>query len=290
MLLLRTTIRVMAVGLLILSGCDRSARPEADRSGPRLVSISPAVTDLLVRMDLGSSLVGVSSYCRWPKGAPGRKPPVVGNVTGMNYEALLRVSPTVVLMQIDPQRIPQRLRDLARRENFSVLSIQLETLADLERVTRELATLCSRAAAAEDLLARVSAGLDEVRRKVQGRPRPAVLFAISTNPTIIAGRGTFIDELIRTAGGRNVAARVGTGYIRVDKEAILHLKPDVVIEALACAPNPGIEHKATAYWSSLTTLPAVKTDRVHILFDPTMTIPGATVARSARRLTQLIHP
>ncbi|HEX2720043.1 MAG TPA: ABC transporter substrate-binding protein, partial [Candidatus Deferrimicrobium sp.] len=61
--------------------------------------------------------------------------------------------------------------------------------------------------------------------------KPSALFVVSTAPIIAAGEGTFMDELVRLAGGRNAAARFSGRYPRLSVEGLVAARPDVIFVA-----------------------------------------------------------
>src|SRR4030065_1489155 len=62
-------------------------------------------------------------------------------------------------------------------------------------------------------------------------PSPRVLFVVSTSPVIAAGGGTFLDEIVRAAGGRNAAAGYAGRYPRLSVEGLLADSPAIILVA-----------------------------------------------------------
>ncbi len=130
----------------------------------------------------------------------------------------------------------------------------------------------------------------------RGRPaagRPGVLLVTGRDPIYAVGRDTFLDELLTVAGGRNVAA--DAGFVRYDAalndEQVTRLAPEVIIEVAADLERPGPEELARRQraWRNLD-VPAVRAGRVVVLADPSITIPGAHVGRTAMLFARAIHP
>src|SRR5262249_45150426 len=68
-------------------------------------------------------------------------------------------------------------------------------------------------------------------RRVAGLARRRVLMVVGHRPLIVAGGGTLQDELVRTAGGVNVAADVGSAFPQVPLELVAARAPDVIVDA-----------------------------------------------------------
>jgi len=267
-------------------GCEST--PAGDGRGRRrIVSLGPAVTQMILALDAGDELVGVSGYC---KSLP-RRLPVVGDATSVNVEALLALRPTLVVAHISPDRLPRRLRELARRKRLKLLCIHLESLDDIYANLRLLGRHLDRARQAEQLIERIRKQLQQISAKVSNKPRVKVLFAANADHPLVAGSGTFIDQLIDIAGGRNVAESL-TLWRSINKEVIIAMSPEVIIEAPADI-SPAAEamlQRHRRYWMSLSSVPAVRHGRVYILPDASLTVPGVHVARTARVIAGCLHP
>jgi iron complex transport system substrate-binding protein len=148
--------------------------------------------------------------------------------------------------------------------------------------------------AAGALIARIQADLDDVRRRVAGLARKKVLFAfpmtVGSSRIMVAGRGTFVDELLTVAGAEN-AYPDRANWPSIGPQQVVALAPDVVIINAAGddAPADRIDGIRRA-WQSLPSVPAVASGRVHVLTESYLTIPGPRVGQAARLLAETIHP
>src|SRR5262249_22953397 len=73
--------------------------------------------------------------------------------------------------------------------------------------------------------------LQAVHERVAGLPTRRVLLVVGHRPLIVTGGGTLQDELLRTAGGVNVAADAGTAFPQVPLELVVARAPDVILDA-----------------------------------------------------------
>jgi iron complex transport system substrate-binding protein len=145
-----------------------------------------------------------------------------------------------------------------------------------------------RGAEAARFLAGFDAALERARAAGAGRGAPKVLFVFGRDAGAVAnvdgaGPGTFLDELIRYAGGKNVLAGFDTPYPKVRLETIVRLAPEVIIDNVPEGKDP------LAAWSGFTTIPAVRDRRVHAVRDRALLIPGPNLPRSVERLAAIIH-
>jgi iron complex transport system substrate-binding protein len=95
--------------------------------------------------------------------------------------------------------------------------------------------------------------LEVVRTAVEGEERPSVLYLLGGKFT--AGDETFIDGVIETAGGTNIAADHFTGYAMISDEVVANESPEYLIVSNEA---PEVIPKTEAY----NTTPAVQNDQV----------------------------
>ncbi|MBL7221278.1 MAG: ABC transporter substrate-binding protein [Phycisphaerae bacterium] len=275
--MMRTTILFLAI--LMFSGC-RGDLPRSEAPKPRTVSFSPAITDMLFEMGLGDHVVGVTTYCR----PPGNLDiPVVGSDLNVSTEPILAVAPDVLITQTDPKRF-----ETVRRFNpgIHIEYIRIETLGDIAEAMVRIATLLGAAEKGGSASGEFLARLEEVRRRVAGRPRPRVIFVMGHHDPSTAGQATFINELIEVAGGVNASAEKYKGWKKIGIESLLKLAPDVIV----CESKASVADEARRYWSELSEASPHKV-RIHVVTDRHWTIPTGRMAdRFAPMLADFIHP
>jgi iron complex transport system substrate-binding protein len=157
----------------------------------------------------------------------------------------------------------------------------------MEAVTR-IGMLLHAVDRAEEVTGDMRRRILEVDRKVAGaRERPGVFFQIGIAPIVSAGSGTFIDELIRRAGGRNLASGK-TSYPRFSREQVLLLDPDVII--ITSMDRMDVFESVKREWRSWPDLSAVRRDRVHIVDSNILDRPTPRMVDGLELLAGLIHP
>jgi iron complex transport system substrate-binding protein len=123
---------------------------------------------------------------------------------------------------------------------------------------------------------------DRAARKA-ANPVPSVLFAVSTSPIIAAGKGTFMDELLLLAGGKNAASPFSGRYPRLTVEDLLAGKPDIIfIAAMA-----GVE----AFSPDVTRwkeIPAFRDGEVLSLDGDMVTRPGPRMVAALEEVSRVL--
>ena len=126
-------LSVLAFATLVFIGCtDQESTERIERDGARIVSLSPALTQMVKDLGLGDKLVGVGMY---DPAIDAGDLSDVGNLYQIHYERLLTLEPTIVLLQ--PERsagVPNRLKQLSDRLGWEIGAFHIDTIEDALRV------------------------------------------------------------------------------------------------------------------------------------------------------------
>jgi iron complex transport system substrate-binding protein len=259
-----------------------STRPEIT-----VASLSPAATDLIIGMGAGGRLVAVSNFDVDRPNVP--KLPRVGDYQNTDWERLADLRPSIIIVQIDPTRLPAGFNDRAAEIGAKIIDIQIENLVDIDRTLDQLGSALNERAKSIAAKTRLDARLDSVRRTVSNRPPVATLIALDDRGSSAVGPGTFLDEILTIAGGKNVLADTQAHWPSIDRERLLALSPDAIVELLPSASQQ-VLHQAAEFWAALPDVPAVAHHRTFQITDPWVLTPGVEVADLAEHLAAILHP
>ena len=245
----------------------------------RIVSLNPTTTELLYAIGAGPRVVGRTSYDVYP--AEVRKVADLGPGLRPNVEAVLATHPDLVLLYASADN-----RDAARRVRASGIATaawKIDRIADMARVTLLLGQLTGDTATARRTVDTVHATLDRVRRETANLPHPTVFWPLWQAPILSVGGGSFLNELIEIAGGRNIFAELPQPSPAVTFEELLRRDPDIVI----AGPRSRLTLIADPRWQ---TLRAVRENRVFVIDTTIINGPSARIGTSAAALARLLHP
>jgi iron complex transport system substrate-binding protein len=242
----------------------------------RVVSLAPSLTEIVFLLGRDGFLVGVTRFCNVPAAASAL--PKIGGVSDPDVERIVALSPDLVLCTTDgnPREKVRALEEMGI-PCFAVAP------QDLDAVFAAIERLGVLLGAADR--GRAEAGA--LRRRAQrARPssldaeKPDVLFVLSTAPIIAAGEGTFMDELVRLAGGRNAAARFSGRYPRLSVEELVAARPDVIF----VAGMAGVERfpPEVTRWKEV---PAFRDGAVITLDGDLVTRPGPRLVTALERVS-----
>ncbi|HPX62109.1 MAG TPA: helical backbone metal receptor [Deltaproteobacteria bacterium] len=268
--------------LLIAGFCLIFVQPAdaATRKVPqRIVSLAPAVTEIIYAVGAQNRLVGVTNVCDRP--AEASRKSRVGNMANPSLEAIAALKPDLVIVasKENPTEFVRRLNTLRIKTHL----FKTNSLDDLPDEIRKL----GRAIGAETRTARMAAGIERaLKHSLQASAGKAgvkgrrIMFMVWTNPITLAGPGTIIDDAIRDMGMVNVAADSRAPYPRYNLETIIARKPDLIVMG---AGTPGMKMDPQPVLKRLKMLEAVRKGRICYTTDA-LYRPGPRIAEGIAEL------
>ena len=249
----------------------------------RIVSLAPAMTEIVYALGAGDRLAGVTEVCDFPQEAT--RKPRIGGIYTPNLEAILSLRPDLVLASSEGNR-EEDVRALERLgvPVYVVRPLDFATvLVAIERVGELLGEADPAARLSGAMRARAAA----ITRAVAGAPRPRVLYVLWGDPVIVAGRDTLITDLIRRAGGDSVTGEEPLPYPRLSMEALVVRAPERIV--LARHGLRSVDDRLRE-WRHLGLLAAVRAGRVQEVDGDLVHRAGPRVIEGLARLAALLHP
>jgi iron complex transport system substrate-binding protein len=283
----RRRLLVLALAILSASGAHGSAGAGAAATPQRIISLVPAVTQMLFAIGGGRRIVAVSNYDREP--AEVNALARVGGLLDPDTERILALRPDLVIVYEAQHDLEQRLG----QAHIRYYEYAHKDLANVMATIRALGDVLGT----RDIAERVAGGIDQklhaIAARVAGLPRPQVLLVISRDPqslrNIYANGGYgFLHDMIDVAGGRDTFADVKRENVQPSTELILARRPEVIIELRYGAAPAGRDDLSP--WQALQSLPAVKNHRLYQLVGDRFVDAGPQVAEATEQFARIIHP
>jgi ABC-type Fe3+-hydroxamate transport system substrate-binding protein len=277
-----------AGSLLVALGCSSGApHPGGVPSAPprRVVVLAPAAAEMMDALGVLDRVVGVGEFGPWPPAIENL--PRVGGYDAPNVERALELDADAVLTAASIAASPAH----ARLDALSIHVVALDTstfdgvFASLDEVGR----LFERQERAATVAAEMQGALRAIEERARGLERLRVLVVVGRDPLFVAGPGSHFDEMIRIAGGTNVASDVGAPYQQASLEALLERRPEVIVDTSDNRPEAA-RGREPASWSRYAFLPAVENDRVYQVDPGRLAIPGLRLPAMTGLMARLIHP
>lgn len=270
---------------------SQAAQAPARQAAPRrIVSLVPALTEILFAIGEGPRVVAVSSFDSYPPEV--KKLPRVGALLDPDTERILALRPELVVIYGSQSELQQQFA----RAGVATFVYRHGGIQTVLETIRDLGAATGHGEAAARLVRDLRSRLDGVRARVKGRQRPRVLLVFERQPRSLrevyasGGRG-FLHEMLEIAGGQNVFADVARESVQPSLETILSRAPEIVLEVRA---EGLIADSAVAgereVWSAVGSVPAVRNGRVHFLSGDYFVVPGPRLAEATEALARVLHP
>jgi iron complex transport system substrate-binding protein len=288
--------------LIVISSCAAPSAPQpapiqlkdglgrqVSLAGPaqKIISLAPSNTEILFAIGASKQLIGRDDFSDFP--AEAKSIASVGGVQAYNYESIAKLQPDLVIAAgINSQEQVKSLENLkipvyylANPTNMDGLYANLNTVGLLSGHVKEAA----------DLVASLQKRVQAVESTVsKASTTPKVFYELDgTDPSKpwTAGPGTFVDLLIKKAGGVNVGNALTSDWAQISQEALIVANPDIIILGDASYGLTIDQVKARPGWDGIQ---AVKTGKVLLFDDNQVSRPGPRMVDGLESLAKIIHP
>ena len=261
-----------AVLFFLLLACGRKEEVIELPNAQRVVSLAPNITEMIYAVGAGKKLAGTDNFSDYPPRA--KALPKVGG-TQPNVEKIIALKPDLVLASTSSA--PPGLESSLRAAEIPLVWIKTDRLAEVPGamgiVGGHLGVL--------DVPVYVKRLMDGIAAQKRTRAHPPrVMFMVWTNPIYVAGRNTFVGDLIEHCGATN--AVTVNGWPQYSLESLVANPPDIILY-----PNVSVTDKAMR--ELLDSVPSVR-DRVRAVpVDENVFVrPGPRVVQAARQLNAIL--
>ena len=260
------------------------------QSPKRIISLVPNVTEILFAIGAGPQVVAVSNYDIEPPEV--RSLPTVGALIDPDTERIISLRPDLVITYGSQADLQAQLT----RASIPFFDYRHGGLDHIMVTMRALGARTGHVDQAERVAQALQAGIDAVKARVAGKPRPQTLLVFGREPGSLrniyasAGRG-FLHDMLVAAGGDDVLSDIDKESAQVSTETILARRPDVILELNAATRLNEADLKTVVDpWMTLSAVPAVRNRRVVILNGPGLTVPGPRVVDGIEKMAKALHP
>jgi len=279
----------MAAGVAIFGarqGRDRSGAPLPDRAD-RIVSLAPNITEILFAIGLGDEIVGVTLDSDYPPDTAEK--PKVGTFWQPDIEAVVAARPDLVITLGFEQQ--QNLADRLKRIGYNSLTVNIEKVSDLFAAIERIGAAAGRRRQANELISRIRTKLQHLASLLGGEAKVRVLWVVQREPLRVAGRDTFVNEMIELAGGENAIGPTVHKYPPIGSEQVIACNADVIIEsAMGREDIENQRDRALQHWSKFKYLPAVASRRVYVIRGDTVSRLGPRLYEGTETIARCLRP
>jgi iron complex transport system substrate-binding protein len=264
---------------------DEAATVTIPAEPQRIVSLTPASTEILFALGAGSRVIAGTEFDDYPPAAVAL--PDVASFTSVDVEKIVGMEADLVIAggnSFNPPEAISRLRTLG----VPVLVVYAPNLAGVLEDIELIGSAVGRATEARAMTATMQAGFDAVAAATGGLDKPRTFYELdtSTGPIYTVADGSAYVEMIELAGGTPITTGSATDFA-IPLERLIEADPELILLGDAAYGVTADQVKARAGWAVMT---AVRTDAIRPVDDIVITRPGPRLVQGLRELAQAIHP
>jgi iron complex transport system substrate-binding protein len=278
---------ILSTLVLWLSGLIATAAQQAPPS--RIICLIPAVTEMLFAVGAGPQVVAVGSFDHFPPEV--ERLPRVGALLDPDLERILALRPDLVVVYGSQTDLRQQLD----RAGVPQFVYKHAGLADISETLRQLGARVGRAEEGRRLATAIEQSLNRIRGRVAGRQKPRTLVVLGREAGALrgifaSGGYGFLHDMLEVAGGVNVFADVARESVQATSELILARRPDAILELRGASGTKTDVQAERAAWQALSSVPAVRSNRVFLIEDDRVVNPGPRIAEGVELMARALHP
>lgn len=255
----------------------------------KIVSLSPASSEILFAVGAESQIAAVSQFTDYPPEAT--KLPIVGGFDGktLSIEKILSFNPDFVYMTDGMHNF---LIDQLNQYSIRYYLSTANSINDVKKEIIEIGTITGHEEKARQVVAQIEKTIAECTenvRKATVVDNPlseiTVYYEVWNSPYMTAGKSSFINDIITTAGGKNIFDDIDSPYPIISEESIIHRQPQVIF----VPATSGITEESVISRIGWENLPAVKNKKIYVIDDNLITRPGARIGESVKTIYNYIN-
>ncbi len=252
--------------VVIILACNRTLSPP----GHRIISLSPAMTEIIYALNADDMLIGTTTFCDYPEAA--RSKPKVGDFSNPSLERIVALKPSLVIVNPPEQN---RIRTELEKLKINMFVSAPTSLDSLYQEIRSLGNMIGKKKKADSLVSLMQNNLPVLKNS--GR---RVYVEISSRPLVTIGRNAFLNELLSRAGAVNIFADINDAYPIVNQEAVIKRNPQIIIIL-----HPETINDRTG-WHRID---AIKNNCLYYNIDPELLLrPGPRLVQGYEKLREIL--
>jgi iron complex transport system substrate-binding protein len=252
----------------------------------RIVSLSPANTEILFALGLNNRIVGVSDYSDYPEEA--KTKPSVGAYNKPDMEKIIALEPDLVMASSEHEALTKQLESkgvIVVMVNPKTVDQVLTTMTLIGKITGQDSQAATQVSGMQQRMDAITAKT----AKLTDAQRPRVFVVIWHDPIYTVGSGTFHDELIKMAGGVNIAGKL-TGYPSISLENVIIDNPQVIIAGVGMGNGASLSLDFMKNDARLAGIDARINNHIYGANMDIVSRPGPRLADALEVFFKLVHP
>ena len=252
---------------------------EITKKPERIISLAPNITEILFFLQLGDKIAGVTDFCDYPEEA--KLKPKVGWLISPSIEKIISLRPDIVFATAEGNR-PDIVEELERMK-INVYVMNPHSISDVLREIKVIGNITGQVDIALTGVNALTRRIDNIKKKIVAGSQKRVMYLVSIDPVISIGPGSFIHDMLTTAGGINVLSDSPIRYPRIDMEEIILKDPEVIIAPTDLIDSINVWKKR---WGGIS---AITHGNVYPINPDIISRPGPRIVDGLEQIYEYIH-
>jgi iron complex transport system substrate-binding protein len=275
--------------VIVVNTCNtRHASPVISATPQRIISLAPSITETIFAFGLGSKVVGVTKYCKYPDSALSIEK--IGGYADANLEKIVSLKPDLVIGTTE--HIVQK--EYLQRAGINVLTVNYSSLDSTQVSFLRIGKACGVDSCAHALVTKFRESISQLNTVLNGS-RPSVMLCVGrANPgegvirsVYVAGKSTIYNEIIEAAGGKNAFCDSMPQYPKLSPEGIMYLNPDIIIDIASAMSNYNCSDLIKD-WKGVKNVKAIERNNIFCIDKGYATVPGPRILLLINDLKEII--
>jgi iron complex transport system substrate-binding protein len=246
----------------------------------RIISLAPNITEILYDLGLGEQVIAVTTHCNYPLEAEGKRK--IGGMSNPSLEAIVNLRPDMVVLTTDgnTRAIANRLTKL----NIPIYIFRAKRLGELPDEIRKMGAALGVKDKAEKTARTLETAFRHYSRQTAILPPTKVLFVVQTEPLLVAGPKTAIDDALNILHLQNIAADAPNSYPQFSLEEVVRRDPDIIF--IICT-HKGANSRNNVFLKKINQLKAVRQNNIFCVGDPLLRM-GPRIKEGLAEISQYL--
>lgn len=202
---------------------DLGNKVELNHYPERVISTAPNLTEIIFSIGAGNSIVGRTQFCNYPPEV--ERIQVIGDMLRFNYEKIVELKPDLIFLTVEGNT--KESYDKLKSLGLNVYVTNPRDLKGIIHSIRTISEILNKKQIGDSLIQQINFRLKTIEKK--NFDRKSAIFVISLNPLIVAGKNTFINEILESVNLSNIAPESVSNYPILSREEIIIKNPDFII-------------------------------------------------------------
>lgn len=232
----------------------------------KIISTAPNLTEILFKLGLNEKIIGVTSQCDFPAEAKSKE--IIGDMLSLNYEKIVDLQPDLLFITVEgnTKESYNKLTELG----IKVFVSNPRDLAGIDKTISDLGKIFQIKEAADRIVRDFQFRKDKIHAELKSHKSTA-MFVVSLSPLILAGKNTFINEILIECGLKNIAENSIVPYPVFSREEVLNKNPEIILITNDLVPD---RKQILNYYHEWENISAVKKDQILFLQPDIFLRPG----------------